>query len=218
MQSKRIQAWPSLNNDTSHLLPQRTRVRACAWPSCACVHERALHVRLVCMRACRMRVLTSVRARRRLVCVRDRHVCAFTSVRCIDVSCACAPCACCHERACASTYRVRVRRRRVLTSVRARRRLVCVRDRHACAVTSVRHIDVSCACLLFVAGARELWTVVPFPAGDGYPQLSIMISYGLLHARLACRTMRLVRSKACDRMRQLYASLVTEQFFKHRCT
>ena len=74
--------------------------------------------------------------RRRLVCVRGRRVCAFTSVRCIDVSCACAvmyrvrarpscacvhegacaptsrvcvcaPCECCHERACALTSRVR---------------------------------------------------------------------------------------------------------------
>ena len=96
----------------------RARIRA--WPSCACVHERALHVRLVCMRACRRRVLTRVRARRRLVCVRDRHVCAFTNVLCIDVSCACAPCACCHERACASTSHVRVCRVRVGTSVRAR--------------------------------------------------------------------------------------------------
>ena len=126
VQSKRIQAWPSLNNDTSHLLPQRARMCACvrarirAWPSCACVHERALPVRIVCMRACRRRVLTSVRACRRLVCVRDRHVCAFTNVRCIDVSCACAPCSCCHERACASTSRVRVRRVRVVTNVRAR--------------------------------------------------------------------------------------------------
>ena len=48
------------------------------------------------------------RARRRLVCVRGRLVCAFTSVRCIDVSCACAV-----------TSRVRVRRVRVVTSVRA---------------------------------------------------------------------------------------------------
>ena len=92
----------------------------------------------MCMRACRRRVLTSVRARRRLVCVRDRPACAFTSVRCIDVSCvravcvlsracvrvdvscACAPCACCHERACAPMSRVHVRRVRVVTSVRAR--------------------------------------------------------------------------------------------------
>ena len=137
----------------------------------------------MCMRACRRRVLTNVRARRRLVCVRDRPACAFTSVRCIDVSCACAPCACCHERACASTSRVRVRRVRrvrVVTSVRARRRLVCM-----CAVCVLSRacvrVDVSCACLLFVAGVRALWTFGPFPAGDGYPQLSIMIS---------CRTMR----------------------------
>ena len=74
----------------------------------------------MCMRTCGKRVLTSVRARRRLVCVRDRPACALTSVRCIDVSCACVPCACCHERACASTSRVRVRRVRVVTSVRAR--------------------------------------------------------------------------------------------------
>ena len=67
-----------------------------------------------------VRVLTSVRACRRLVCVRDRHVCVFTNVHCIDVSCACAPCACYHERACASTSRVRVHRVCVVTSVRAR--------------------------------------------------------------------------------------------------
>ena len=77
------------------------------------------------MRACRRRVLTSVRARRRLVCVRDRHVFAFTNVRCIDVSCACAPCACCHERACcderACASTSRVRRVRVVTTVRASR-------------------------------------------------------------------------------------------------
>ena len=128
-------------------------VRACLHSHvvvvCVCVHERALHERLVCVcavcvfsRAC-LRVdvscacvvvacarsracvaLTSrVRARRHLLCVRSRRVCAFTSVRVqpscvrvhecaraavvcarsragvrIDVSCACAPCACCHER------------------------------------------------------------------------------------------------------------------------
>ena len=150
MQSKRIQAWPSLNNDTSHLLPQRARMRACVLAfaggrrvrvftnvlcmdvSCACVRavgvfaQACVRVDVSCacvtvtcvlsracvaltsrVRACRRRVLTSVRARRRLVCVRDCHVCAFTSVRCIDVACACAPCACCHERACALTSRVR---------------------------------------------------------------------------------------------------------------
>ena len=75
-----------------------------------------------------MRILTSVRARRRIACVRGRLVGAFTSVRCIDVSCACAvtsreraqpSCVCVHERACASTTRVLVRRVRVVTSVRA---------------------------------------------------------------------------------------------------
>ena len=80
------------------------------------------------MRACRVRILKSVRARRRLMCVRGRLVCAFTSVRCNDVSCACAvtyraraqpSCVCVHERACASTFPVRVRRVRVVTSVRA---------------------------------------------------------------------------------------------------
>ena len=168
----------------------------------------------MCMRACRRRVLTSVCARRRLVCVRDRHVCAFTSVCCIDVSCAC-----CHERACASTSRVRLRRARVFTSVCARLRLVCVCTVCVCIVCVLSRacvrVDVSCAYLIFVAGARALWTFGPFPAGDGYPQISIMISYGLLHARLACLAMRLVRSKGCDRMCRLCASLVTEQLFKH---
>ena len=85
-----------------------------------------------------MRFLTSVPARRRVVCVRDRRVCAFSIVRCLDVSCAfavtylsvrsrrvCAftsvrvqpSCVRVHERACASTSRVRVRRVRVDTSV-----------------------------------------------------------------------------------------------------
>ena len=36
---------------------------------CVCVHERAF-------------------ARRRVVCVRDRRVCAFSIVRCLDVLCA----------------------------------------------------------------------------------------------------------------------------------
>ena len=90
------------------------------------------------MRACRVRFLTSVPARRRVVCVRDRRVCAFSIVRCLDVSCAftvtslvraqpsrmcvheracAAVCVRVHERACASTSRVRVRRVRVDTSV-----------------------------------------------------------------------------------------------------
>ena len=147
MQSKRIQAWPSLNNDTSHLLPQRARMRACVLEfargrrarvftsvlcmdvSCACVRAVGVFSRAcvrvdvscacvtvlrVLSRACvaltyrvrarRVRVVTSVRARRRLVCA----VCVLSRA-CVraDVSCACAPCACCHERACALTSRVR---------------------------------------------------------------------------------------------------------------
>ena len=81
------------------------------------------------MRACRVRILTSVLARRRTVCVRGRRVCAFTAVRCIDVSYACAvtslvraqpSCVCVHERACAAVVFARSR--------------ACVR------------VDVSCAC------------------------------------------------------------------------
>ena len=87
-----------------------------AQPSCVCVHDRA------CASTSRVRAWPS--------CVRI-HV--FTSVRCIDVSCACAvasrmraqpSCVCVHERACASTSHVRVRRVRVcrvrvVTSVHA---------------------------------------------------------------------------------------------------
>ena len=96
-QLKCIQAWPSLNDDT---LTFYHSVYECVR---ACSHSRMV---VVC------------------VCVR-----VFTSVRCIDVSCACAvtsrvraqpSCVCVHERACASTSRVRVHRVRVVTSVRAR--------------------------------------------------------------------------------------------------
>ena len=78
------------------------------------------------MRACRVRFLTGVPACRRIVCMRDRRVCAFSIVRCLDVSWAFAvtalvraqpSCVRVHERACASTSRVRVRRVRVDTSV-----------------------------------------------------------------------------------------------------
>ena len=61
------------------------------------------------MRACRVRILTRVLARRHLLCVRSRRVCAFTSAR-VQPSCVRV-----HERACASTSRVR--RVRVVTSV-----------------------------------------------------------------------------------------------------
>ena len=93
------------------------------------------------MCACRVRILTSVLARRRIVCARGRRVCAFTSVRCIDVSCACAvtslvraqpSCVCFHERAFEPSC-VRVHER-------ARAAVVCARSR-ACV-----RVDVSCAC------------------------------------------------------------------------
>ena len=126
------------------------------------------------MRACRVRILTSVLARRRIVCVRGRRVCAFTSVRCIDVSCACAvtylvraqpSCVCVHERACAAVVCARSRAcacsRRVcaFTSGRARRRIMCV-----CAV-----------CVL----SRALWTFGPFPAAKLIKYILILISINM---------------------------------------
>ena len=79
--------------------------------SCACVTvlrvlSRACVALTYRVRARRVRVVTSVRARRRLVCVCAVCVLSRACVR-ADVSCACAPCACCHERACALTSRVR---------------------------------------------------------------------------------------------------------------
>ena len=81
------------------------------------------------MRACRVRSLTSVPARRRVVCVRDRRVCAFSIVRCLDVSCAFAV-----------TSLVRAQPSRVCVHERACAAVVCARSR-ACVC-----IDVSCAC------------------------------------------------------------------------
>ena len=80
------------------------------------------------MRACRVRSLTSVHERRRVVCVRDRRVCAFSIVRCLDVSCAFA----------------------VTSLVRAQPSPVCVHERACAAVVCARSracvcIDVSCA-------------------------------------------------------------------------
>ena len=101
-----------------------------------------------------------------LAFARGRRARVFTSVLCMDVSCACVRALCVFSRACvrvdvscacvtvlrvlsracvALTYRVRARRVRVVTSVRARRRLVCV-----CAVCVLSRAcvraDVSCAC------------------------------------------------------------------------
>ena len=81
------------------------------------------------MRACRVRSLTSVPERRRVVCVRDRRVCAFSIVRCLDVSCAFAV-----------ASLVRAQPSRVCVHERARAAVVCARSR-ACV-----YIDVSCAC------------------------------------------------------------------------
>ena len=94
------------------------------------------------MRVCRVRILTNVLARRRIVCVRGRRVCSFTSVRCIDVSCACAV-----------TYLVRAQPSCVcaFTSVRVQPSCVRVHERARAAVVCVRsracvRVDDSCAC------------------------------------------------------------------------
>ena len=91
----------------SHLLTQRARLRACvlARGRRVCVHERALHGRLVCVHV----VCIFSRA-----CVHVDVLCACGAVMCVhsracvrlDISCACEPCACCPERACALTSRV----------------------------------------------------------------------------------------------------------------
>ena len=94
----------------------------------------------------------------------------------VDVSCACVTVLRVLSRACvALTYRVRACRARVVTSVRARRRLVCV-----CAVCVLSRacvrVDVSCACLLFVAGARAFWTFGPFLCIIFIQQVGLLIS------------------------------------------
>ena len=93
---KCIQAGRQINCDTSHLLPS-VRVRACMIAFargrrvcvCVCIHERALHEPLVCVRA---------------VCVFSR-----ACLR-VDVSCACVIVACARSQSCvALTSRVRSR-------------------------------------------------------------------------------------------------------------
>ena len=141
---------------------------------CVCVHERALHERLVCVRAVCVFSRACLRVDVSCACVRGRRVCAFTSVRCIDVSWACAvtslvraqpSCACVHERACAAVVCAHSRAyacsRRVcaFTNVRARRRLLCV-----CAV-----------CVL----SRALWTFGPFPAAKLIKYILILISINM---------------------------------------
>ena len=126
------------------------------------------------MRACRVRFLTSVPARRRVVCVRDRRVCAFSIVRCLDVSCAFAVTSlvraqpsrvCGHERACAAVACVRSR--------------ACVCSRRVCAFTSVRvHRRLMCVCAVCVL-TRALWIFGPFPAAKLIKYILILISINM---------------------------------------
>ena len=124
---------------------------------CVCDHERALHERLVCVRA---------------VCVFSR-----ACLR-VDVSCACVGVACARSRACvALTSRVRARRhllcvrsRRVCVHERAcaavvyARSRACAYSRRVCAFTSVRaRRRLLCVCAVCVL-SRALWTFGPFPA------------------------------------------------------
>ena len=103
---------------------------------CVCVHERALHERLVCVRAvcvfsraclrvdvsCACVVVACARSR---ACMCNRRVCEFTSVR-VQPSCACAV-----------TSLVRVQPSCVRVHERARAAVVCARSRAG---------DISCAC------------------------------------------------------------------------
>ena len=153
MKSKRIQAWPSLNNDTSHLLPQRARVRACV---------------LAFARGRRARVFTNVLCMYvSCACVRAVGVFSQACVR-VDVSCACVTVMCVLSRTCvALTYRVRARRVRVVTSVRARRRLVCV-----CAVCVLSRacvrVDVSCAFVTVMCVLSRACVALTSHVGDSY--------------------------------------------------
>ena len=121
----------------------RARIRA--WPSCACVHERALHVRLVCMRA--IGVFSQA-------CVR------------VDVSCACVTVMCVLSRTCvALTSRVRARRVRVVMSVRARRRLVC----DVCVLSrACLRVDISCACVTVICVLSRSCVALTSRVRDSY--------------------------------------------------
>ena len=148
MQSKLIQAWPSLNNDTSHLLPQRARMHACV---------------LAFARGRRARVFTNVLCMYvSCACVRPVGVFSQACVR-VDVSCACVTVMCGLSRTCvALTYRVRV-----VISVRARRRLVCV-----CAVCVLSRacvrVDVSCACVTVMCVLSRACVALTSRVRDSY--------------------------------------------------
>ena len=98
-------------------------------------------------------------------------VCAFTSVRCMNVSCACVPCAYSLERACASTYHVRAQPSCVCVHERACAAVVCARSRacacsrRVCAFTSVR--------------ARRRLLCGPFPAAKLIKYILILISINM---------------------------------------
>ena len=151
MQSKRIQAWPSLNNDTSHLLPQRARVRACVLAfergrrARVFTNVLCMYVSCACVRVVGVFSQACVRVDVSCACV--TVMCAFTNVRCIDVSCAC--------------------RVRVVTSVRARRCLVCV-----CAVCVLSRVcvrvDVSCACVTVMCVLSRACVALTSRVRDSY--------------------------------------------------
>ena len=114
------------------------------------------------MHACRVRSLTSVPERRRVVCVRDRRVCAFSIVRCLDVSCAFAV-----------TSLVRAQPSRVCVHECVRVQPSCVRvHERACASTSL------CVCAVCVL-TRALWIFGPFPAAKLIKYILILISINM---------------------------------------
>ena len=148
MQSKRIQAWPSLNNDTSHLLPQCARVRACV---------------LAFARSRRARVLTNVLCMYvSCACVHAAGVFSQACVR-VDVSCACVTVMFVLSRTCVALIsRVSARRVRVVMSVCARRRLVCMLSR-----TCVR-VDVSYACVTVMCVLSRACVALTSRVRDSY--------------------------------------------------
>ena len=135
------------------------------WSSCVCVHERALHERLVCVRA---------------VCVFSR-----ACLR-IDVSCACVVVACARSRACvALTSRVRAQPSCVCVHKRACAAVVCARSRacacsrRVCAFTSLRvHRRLLRVCAVCVL-SRALWTFGPFQAAKLIKYILILISINM---------------------------------------
>ena len=92
----------------------------------------------------------------------------------MNVSCACVPCAYSHERACTSTYRVRGGGRRV------------------CAFTSVRGIDVSCACAVTSLVRAQ-------PSCGAFTSVRVQPSCVRVHERARVAVL-CARSRACVRV------------------